>query len=121
MAPWRRVIGSAVGAVDRAVVAAMQMRGRWDAEERIAQLGPTPHPAASGAASAAANAGVPATQTRRAQDGQIYGAFTSRDEAVWAASTQAFVDKGNHIFHDTAELGGTIGVSCDSATRTRRT
>jgi pimeloyl-ACP methyl ester carboxylesterase len=27
MAPWRRVVGSAVGAVDRAVVVAMQMRG----------------------------------------------------------------------------------------------
>lgn len=31
MAPWRRVIGSAVGAVDRAVVVAMQMRGARDA------------------------------------------------------------------------------------------
>lgn len=29
-APWRRVIGSAVGAVDRAVVVAMQMRGARD-------------------------------------------------------------------------------------------
>ena len=30
MAPWRRVLGSAVGAVDRAVVVAMQMRGARD-------------------------------------------------------------------------------------------
>ncbi|MDB5220146.1 MAG: hypothetical protein JWO86_8073 [Myxococcaceae bacterium] len=30
MAPWRRVIGSAVGAVDRAVVVAMQLRGARD-------------------------------------------------------------------------------------------
>jgi len=30
MAPWRRVIGSAVGAVDRAVVVAMHMRGARD-------------------------------------------------------------------------------------------
>jgi pimeloyl-ACP methyl ester carboxylesterase len=30
MAPWRRVIGSAVGAVDRAVVVAMQMHGARD-------------------------------------------------------------------------------------------
>ncbi|MDB4934168.1 MAG: hypothetical protein JWP87_1140 [Labilithrix sp.] len=30
MAPWRRVIGTAVGAVDRAVVVAMQMRGARD-------------------------------------------------------------------------------------------
>lgn len=38
MAPWRRVIGSAVGAVDRAVVVAMQMRGRRDSA-RAEQLG----------------------------------------------------------------------------------
>ena len=46
MAPWRRVIGTAVGAVDRAVVVAMQMRGARDRaradkmghEERIAAL-----------------------------------------------------------------------------------
>ena len=30
MAPWRRVLGSAVGAVDRAVVVAMRMRGARD-------------------------------------------------------------------------------------------
>jgi pimeloyl-ACP methyl ester carboxylesterase len=30
MAPWRRVLGSAVGAVDRAVVVAMQLRGARD-------------------------------------------------------------------------------------------
>lgn len=30
MAPWRRVLGSAVGAVDRAVVVAMQIRGARD-------------------------------------------------------------------------------------------
>ena len=37
-APWRRVIGSAVGAVDRAVVVAMQMRGARDSE-RADKLG----------------------------------------------------------------------------------
>jgi len=38
MAPWRRVIGSAVGAVDRAVVVAMQMRGARD-RARADQMG----------------------------------------------------------------------------------
>lgn len=45
-APWRRVLGSAVGAVDRAVVVAMQMRGARDRsradqmshDERVAAL-----------------------------------------------------------------------------------
>ena len=37
-APWRRVIGSAVGAVDRAVVVAMQMRGARDSA-RAEKLG----------------------------------------------------------------------------------
>jgi pimeloyl-ACP methyl ester carboxylesterase len=38
MGPWRRVIGSAVGAVDRAVVVAMQMRGARDSA-RAEKLG----------------------------------------------------------------------------------
>jgi|SRR5215217_336410 len=47
------------------------------------------------------------------QDGHSYGAFTQRDEAVWAASTQQFVDEGHRVFHDAAAVGGTIAVSCD--------
>jgi len=38
MGPWRRVLGSAVGAVDRAVVVAMQMRGARD-RARADQMG----------------------------------------------------------------------------------
>ena len=45
--------------------------------------------------------------------GHTYGAFSARDEAMWKASTQAFVDQGNRIFHDAKELGGTVAVSCD--------
>ena len=37
----------------------------------------------------------------------------TRDEQVWAASTQAFVQQGDRIFHDDKALGGTIAVSCD--------
>jgi thiosulfate dehydrogenase len=84
-------------------------RGRWDDEERLAQNGPTPNATSPPPAAA----GVPAFQKPARQDGQIYGAYTDRDEAIWRASTQAFVDRGNHIFHDATELGGTIGVSCD--------
>ncbi len=47
------------------------------------------------------------------QDGHTYGAFSQRDEAIWAASTQAFVEEGNRVFHDADLLGGTVAVSCD--------
>ncbi|MCY1019210.1 cytochrome C [Pyxidicoccus sp. MSG2] len=47
------------------------------------------------------------------QDGHTYGAFSQRDEAIWAASTQAFVEEGHRVFHDAELLGGTVAVSCD--------
>ncbi|MCP3099777.1 cytochrome C [Myxococcus sp. K15C18031901] len=47
------------------------------------------------------------------QDGQTYGAFTSRDEAIWAASTEQFVKEGHRVFHDAEALGGTVAISCD--------
>jgi cytochrome c len=43
----------------------------------------------------------------------IYGAFTDRDQKIWAVATQRFVDQGDKIFHDAKLLGGTISVSCD--------
>ncbi|KFE60879.1 c-type cytochrome [Hyalangium minutum] len=63
--------------------------------------------AASGASDVAAQKGV------SLQTGHTYGAFSERDERIWAASTQAFVEEGNRIFHDAEALGGTIAVSCD--------
>ncbi|MCU1276534.1 MAG: hypothetical protein JWM53_80 [bacterium] len=42
-----------------------------------------------------------------------YGAYDARDELVWKAETQKFVDEGNAMFHDAKKLGGTISVSCD--------
>jgi thiosulfate dehydrogenase len=66
--------------------------------------GPT---AASGASQVAAQKGV------NLQTGHTYGAFSERDERIWAESTQAFVEEGNRIFHDAAAVGGTIAVSCD--------
>lgn len=47
------------------------------------------------------------------QDGHTYGAFSERDEAIWAASTQAFVEEGNRVFHDAEAVGGTVAISCD--------
>jgi hypothetical protein len=53
----------------------------------------------------------PATQPHD-QSG-TYEAYDARDELVWRAETQKFVDEGNAIFHDAKKLGGTIGISCD--------
>ncbi|NVJ13440.1 cytochrome C [Myxococcus sp. AM010] len=47
------------------------------------------------------------------QDGHTYGAFSDRDEAIWAASTEQFVDEGHRVFHDAKAIGGTVGISCD--------
>ncbi|WP_426755414.1 c-type cytochrome [Myxococcus sp. Y35] len=47
------------------------------------------------------------------QDGHTYGAFSERDEAIWAASTEQFVKEGHRVFHDAQAIGGTVGISCD--------
>ena len=52
-------------------------------------------------------------QGAKLQDGHTYGAFSERDEAIWAASTQAFVEEGNRVFHDGDLLGSTVAMSCD--------
>ncbi|SEL32870.1 hypothetical protein SAMN05444354_105230 [Stigmatella aurantiaca] len=68
----------------------------------------------SGGQNAAAGASeVAAKKDAHLQTGHTYGAFSERDEKIWADSTQAFVEEGNRVFHDAAALGGTIAVSCD--------
>jgi len=47
------------------------------------------------------------------QGGQTYGAFSARDERIWQAETEKFVEEGRRVFHDAKAFGGTIGVSCD--------
>ena len=47
------------------------------------------------------------------QEAHTYGSYTKRDEEIWKASTDAFIEQGRQIFHDAGRLGGTIGVSCD--------
>ena len=80
-----------------------QVGASWDLENALAQNGPGVQPQ---------RGNVPTT-AQRTQDGHTYGAFSSRDEQIWKASTQAFVDQGNKIFHDAKAMGGTIAVSCD--------
>ena len=56
---------------------------------------------------------VPAQQSQNAQSAHTYGAFGPRDEAIWRASLQQFVDEGKRVFHDAKALGGTVAMSCD--------
>ncbi len=56
---------------------------------------------------------VPAVKEVNVQQGHTYGAFSERDEKIWAASTKKLIDEGDKIFHDAKALGGTIAVSCD--------
>ncbi|MDB5219674.1 MAG: hypothetical protein JWO86_7601 [Myxococcaceae bacterium] len=91
-----------------------QVGASWDRENLLAQnttAVPSPGNAQPSTASTA-KGNVPAT-SQRVQEGHTYGAFTTRDEQIWKASTQSFVDQGNKIFHDAKAMGGTIAVSCD--------
>ena len=55
---------------------------------------------------------APAASQPREQTG-TYESYDTRDELVWKAETQKFVDEGNAIFHDAKRLGGTVSISCD--------
>jgi hypothetical protein len=73
----------------------------------------TPGQAAAGGATAGGAGGMPAAAQGEVQAGHTYGAFSDRDERIWAAETQKVVTEGHRIFHDAKELGSTIAVSCD--------
>jgi thiosulfate dehydrogenase len=83
-------------------------QSHWDDEERLAQAGS----GAAAPAAAAAGPQLPAASDPHGQ-AQAYGSFTKRDEEIWQASTDAFIEQGNKTFHDANALGGTIAVSCD--------
>ena len=70
------------------------------------------HSGGAPAAGAAAQGEAGAPMGAHVQAG-TYESYTNRDELVWAAETQKFIDEGSKIFHDAGKLGGTIGVSCD--------
>jgi len=82
----------------------------WDDEERIAQAGNGPLPAPATASSPSL---APVASEGAHGQSQTYGSFTKRDEEIWQASTDAFIEQGNKTFHDATALGGTIAVSCD--------
>ncbi len=44
---------------------------------------------------------------------QTYGTVTSRDVSLWKAETERVALAGSQVFHNSDELGSTIGVSCD--------
>jgi hypothetical protein len=93
-----------------------------DAKWEVAQAGPRspsqlpPNPAPTEAVpsrDSASSGAFGAANKPNLQTGQTYGAFSDRDAAIWAASTQDFVNYGKRVFHDAKELGGTVGISCD--------
>jgi cytochrome c len=48
-----------------------------------------------------------------APQGATYGEITARDVGTWKTEAERFVAAGSKVFHSGAELGSTIGVSCD--------
>jgi thiosulfate dehydrogenase len=46
-------------------------------------------------------------------NGQTYGRVTEQDVALWKAETERVATAGSAVFHNAAELGSSIGVSCD--------
>ena len=85
---------------------------KWQMAQTNESSAPVPAPsAASGADVATGSKQKPASKGM--QQGDTYASFTDRDYKVWKNETDNFVAEGKKIFHDSKELGGTIGVSCD--------
>jgi thiosulfate dehydrogenase len=84
---------------------------RWD-DDRLAQAGGREGAAAGGATIGGAG-GLPSAPQGDVQAGHTYGAFSERDERIWQAETEKFVQEGRRVFHDAKAVGGTIGISCD--------
>lgn len=57
--------------------------------------------------------GAKPTGAGSAGSADTYSSYTERDGEIWKASTQNFIDKGDGVFHDAKQLGGTVGISCD--------
>jgi len=66
-----------------------------------------------GGATPGAAGGLPAAPQGDVQSGHTYGAFSERDERIWAAETDKFVMQGHAIFHDANAVGSANAVSCD--------
>jgi cytochrome c len=66
-----------------------------------------------GGATPGAAGGLPAAPQGDVQSGHTYGAFSERDERIWAAETDKFLKQGHAIFHDANAVGSANAVSCD--------
>ena len=88
-------------------------RGAKDAAQAETRGSGTPEQAAAGGATPGGAGGMPAAAQPGVQSGHTYGAFSERDEKIWAAETQKFVQEGHRVFHDANALGSAIAVSCD--------
>ncbi len=106
----------------QAVEVTRQLMAQWQREHpnekwQMAQTGqsfqPLPVPSAASGADATAKATGAKPPSKGTQQGDTYASFTDRDYKVWKNQTDNFVAEGKRIFHDSKELGGTIGVSCD--------
>jgi len=93
---------------------------KWQMAQTDLSAQPLPAPSAAAGPDVSKPSGtVPSPQTGAKppalgmQQGDTYASFTDRDYKIWKNETDKFVAEGKRIFHDTKELGGTIGVSCD--------
>ena len=93
---------------------------KWQMAQSDQSSQPVPAPSAAAGPDVSKPSGtVPSPQTGAKtpalgmQQGDTYASFTDRDYKIWKNETDKFVAEGKRIFHDTKELGGTIGVSCD--------
>ena len=57
--------------------------------------------------------GGPGHKQLPVQQGDTYASFSQRDQKIWQANTDRFIQEGKEVFHDANKLGSTIGVSCD--------
>jgi thiosulfate dehydrogenase len=84
------------------------------ADGRVEQAPPEPATNAAGEPDGKGAVGGAAIDAPRDQvQTGIYSAYTERDEKIWMAATDKFVQEGHRVFHDAKAFGGTIGVSCD--------
>jgi len=94
-------------------------RVTWDDPVRVAQAGPEgaargpKEEAEAQRRGATTPGGLPAAPQGEVQSGHTYGAFSERDERIWAAETEKFVQQGHDIFHDAEAVGSANAVSCD--------
>lgn len=113
MGAWKKKNPSAGASWDSENLLAANTTGRPASAKDATTVAQATTPATVPPAGATTTTNVPVTPSPKLQDGHAYGGFTTRDEQIWAASTKAFVDQGDKIFHDAKAVGGTISVSCD--------